>query len=102
MAGVVPFSAGGGASRPHLDWSLVHVCSVGQVDVTPGLPLPCVPEPAAAGGACLVAASSTLVPEPRLVAAVAELLAQVDTSHMCVFYSAVARTCAVAVAVAPL
>lgn len=84
MAGVVPHS-GGGASRPPptLDWSLVHVHSVGQLDVTPGLPLPCVPEPPGGAAAAQAGASSTLAPEPRLVAAVVELLAAVDTSHMC-------------------
>ena len=104
MAGVVPHNTGGGASRPPppLNWSLVHVCSVGQVDVTPGLPLPCVPEPAAAGGASQVGASSTLVPGPRLVAAVAELLASVDTSHMCAVLCGVTHTCAVAASPLPL
>jgi hypothetical protein len=78
MAGALPASA-------LLDFSAVRLSNLGQTDVTPCLPLPCVhlPAPPPGADAGLSDANAADVSAPVL-AQVAALLAKTDVSHLCV------------------
>jgi len=74
-------------AEPLLDFAVVRVCNLGQLDLSSLLQLPSVPPPPPPSGSvpAFAAASDTgSAPEPRLVAHLGTLLASVDVSYLCV------------------
>ena len=94
MAAVTGGAGPSGTAPLDVDWSLVHVYSVGNTDVTSALPLPLRPAPPQPpGGPALSVSTDLLVSTPGVVQAVVDLLADVNMSHLCVHTRCAACVC---------
>jgi hypothetical protein len=65
-----------------IDWSVVRLCNLGQLDVCGALPLPTLPPPAPPPGAELAGNGADV--SEAVLTQVAALLARADVSYVCV------------------
>jgi hypothetical protein len=76
-----------------LDWSVVRLCNLGQLDVSTTLQLPTLPPPPPPPGAELLPAGSGADISEAVLAQVAALLAHADISYVCVAHAPAPRAC---------
>jgi len=76
--------AAGGPLTGELDYSLIRLSNLGQLDVSFALPLPTLHAPPASAGAEHEAGPPAGLPSPAVLDRVAALLQAADVSYVCV------------------